>query len=201
MEQQEGFFLHSQLSIPAASSCFFYIVVPGDTLSYIAVTHHSSVQAIAQANHIPNINLIFPGQRFCIPNSGVANPTAGKGTGSGTGTKTNGSGSGSGTGTKTPVPVTGQTSVSGMVYQVFGPYAQGALHVASCESGLNPGAYNPTSIDGSHAAGVFQILYPSTWMGTPEAGSSPYNAWANVLAAHAIFVRDGYSWREWTCQP
>ena len=67
------------------------------------------------------------------------------------------------------------------------------------ESGLNPGAYNPTSIGGSHAAGVFQILYPSTWAGTPEAGSSPYNAWANIEAAHAIFVRDGYSWREWTC--
>lgn len=99
---------------------------------------------------------------------------------------------------QTPVP-TGQSSVATMIEQVFGPYAPGALQVARCESGLNPGAYNPTSIGGSHAEGVFQILYPSTWMGTSEAGSSPYNAWANIVAAHQIFVRDGYSWREWSC--
>ena len=91
--------------------------------------------------------------------------------------------------------------MSAMIQQVFGPYAQGALNVANCESGLNPNAYNPTSNGGSHAAGVFQILYPSTWMGTPEAASSPYNAMANIQAAHWIFVRDGYSWREWSCQP
>ena len=90
-------------------------------------------------------------------------------------------------------------SVANMIVQVFGPYSAEALSVARCESGLNPAAYNPTSIGGSHAAGVFQILYPSTWMGTPEAASSPYNAWANIQAAHAIFVRDGYSWHEWSC--
>lgn len=92
-------------------------------------------------------------------------------------------------------------SVTAMIQQVFGPYASGALNVARCESGLNPNAYNPTSIGGSHAAGVFQILYPSTWRGTSQAGSSPYNAWANIQAAHEIFVRDGYSWREWSCAP
>lgn len=86
-----------------------------------------------------------------------------------------------------------------MIEQIFGANAPEALNIARCESGLNPNAYNPTSIGGSHAAGVFQILYPSTWMGTPEAGASPYNAWANIEAAHAIFVRDGYSWREWVC--
>ncbi len=74
-----------------------------------------------------------------------------------------------------------------------------ALAVARCESGLNPSAYNPTSIGGSHAEGVFQILYPSTWDSTPEAASSPYNAAANIEAAHAIFVRDGYNWHEWSC--
>ncbi len=100
--------------------------------------------------------------------------------------------------TPTPIP-TGQSSVAAMIEQVFGPYAPGALQVARCESGLNPGAYNPTSIGGSHAEGVFQILYPSTWMTTSEAGSSPYNAQANILAAHEIFVRDGYNWHEWSC--
>jgi len=86
-----------------------------------------------------------------------------------------------------------------MINSVFGPYAPGALQVARCESGLNPGAYNPISIGGSHAEGVFQILYPSTWMGTSQAGSSPYNAMANILAAHQIFARDGYNWHEWSC--
>jgi hypothetical protein len=88
-------------------------------------------------------------------------------------------------------------SVPAMIDQVFGPYAPGALNVAECESGLNPSAYNPTS----GAAGLFQILYPSTWDTTSEAGMSPYDPMANIEAAHEIFVRDGYSWREWVCQP
>ncbi len=86
-----------------------------------------------------------------------------------------------------------------MINQVFGSYAGGALNVARCESGFNPLAYNPISNGGNHAEGVFQILYPSTWDGTSEAANSPYNAMANILAAHQIFVRDGYSWREWSC--
>jgi len=101
-----------------------------------------------------------------------------------------------------PVPSSpGQAAVIAMINQVFGTYAAGALQVARCESGFNPLAYNPTSNGGSHAEGVFQILYPSTWNGTSEASSSPYNAMANILAAHQIFVRDGYSWREWSCAP
>jgi hypothetical protein len=95
----------------------------------------------------------------------------------------------------------GNASVAAMIDQVFGPYAPGALNVAECESGLNPNAYNPASIGGSHAAGIFQILYPSTWYTTSEAGMSPYDPMANIEAAHEIFVRDGYSWREWVCQP
>ena len=105
--------------------------------------------------------------------------------------------------TNPPISISspGQSAVAAMIEQVFGAYAPAALQVARCESGLNARAYNPTSIGGNHAEGVFQILYPSTWMGTPEAASSPYNAMANILAAHSIFVRDGYSWREWSCQP
>ena len=99
-----------------------------------------------------------------------------------------------------PVPTSpGQAAVIAMINQVFGSYAAGALHVARCESGFNPLAYNPISIGGSHAEGVFQILYPSTWRGTSEASSSPYSAMANILAAHQIFVRDGYNWHEWSC--
>jgi len=97
-----------------------------------------------------------------------------------------------------PIPP-GQGSVAAMIDRIFGPYASGALNVAGCESGLNPAAYNPISNGGSHAVGVFQILYPSTWMNTSQASSSLYNVQANILAAHQIFVRDGYNWHEWSC--
>lgn len=90
----------------------------------------------------------------------------------------------------------GSGSVQGLIRSVFGGYAGQALAVAACESGYNPNAVNPSS----GAAGVFQFLR-STWATTSYAGYSPFNAWANVNAAHQVFVRDGYSWREWTCQP
>ncbi len=48
-----------------------YIVVPGDTLGRIAARFGSTVAAIAQANGITNINLIFVGQRLTIPTGGV----------------------------------------------------------------------------------------------------------------------------------
>lgn len=88
-----------------------------------------------------------------------------------------------------------------IIYQIFGPYGDQATRVAECESGLNPNASNNYWIGGSHAVGLFQILYPSTWYTTSQSGQSPYDAAANTRAAHDIFVRDGYSWREWSCRP
>ncbi len=184
------FFLSSPSAF-AATNCQYYTVKSGDTLSGIGATYHTSYQAIAQVNHIANANLIFPGERFCILASG-STYTAGQAPAATAPAPTTQPAT-------APAPVAPSSSVTGMIEQIFGANAPEALNIARCESGLNPGAYNPTSIGGSHAAGVFQILYPSTWMGTPEAGSSPYNAWANIEAAHAIFVRDGYSWREWVC--
>jgi LysM repeat protein len=171
-----GFVLQPSFSAGAASGCSFYTVRWGDTLGNIALRYHSNVQVIARTNHIWNPNLIFPGQRFCIPASHGSSPTGGSGTSK-------------------------PTSVTSMIYSVFGPYAPAAISVAKCESDLNPRAYNPISIRGNHSIGIFQILYPSTWMGTPQAANSPYDPMANILAAHSIFVRDGYSWREWVCKP
>ncbi len=94
-----------------------------------------------------------------------------------------------------------QQAMAAIINQVFGPNGPAAVRVATCESGLNPSAYNSTSVGGNHAEGLFQILVPSTWSTTSQAGYSPYDASANTRAAHEIFVRDGYSWREWTCQP
>ncbi len=95
-----------------------------------------------------------------------------------------------------PVAPVSSGSVQSMIISTFGPYAGAALNVARCESGYNPNAYNASS----GASGVFQFLH-STWLTTSYAGYSPFNAWANIQAAHQVFVRDGYSWREWQCQP
>ena len=52
--------------IPPACRAY-YVVQWGDTLYRIAWRFNSNVYSIAQANHIVNINLIYPGQRLCIP--------------------------------------------------------------------------------------------------------------------------------------
>jgi LysM repeat protein len=44
-----------------------YVVVAGDTLYAIAVRFNSTVTAIAQANQITNVDLIFTGQTLIIP--------------------------------------------------------------------------------------------------------------------------------------
>lgn len=104
--------------------------------------------------------------------------------------------------TQPPLPPNpGGNVVVADIEAVFGPYSWSALAIARCESGYYPYAYNPTPVGWSHAEGVFQILYPSTWDTTPYSGYSPYNYDANIHAAYDIFVRDGYSWREWQCQP
>lgn len=194
-----GVLFRSSLCTYSASSCSFYGGRSGNTVSYSGTSHNSNPQVLVQANYVSDVNVVFSGQRLSMSKSHV---TAPKGARKIVPTPTGGQITPTPT-QITPVPTptqtTGGSSVAAMIDQVFGPYAQEALRVANCESGLNPNAYNPTSIGGSHAEGVFQILYPSTWMGTPEAGSSPYNAMANIQAAHAIFVRDGYSWREWSC--
>ena len=107
---------------------------------------------------------------------------------------------GSGSTSVPSAPASSGGSVQSMIESVFGPYAGEALSVARCESGYNPSAFNPIWVGNSHAEGVFQVLFPSTWDGTSYSGYSPYNAWANIHAAYQIFARDGYSWREWVCR-
>ncbi len=181
--------LLSPLCTYATSKCS----LSAGTASYSEATTNYNPQVPVQTHRIPDVNQVFPAQRLHIPKSHVSAPTEAR--------RIDPTPTPTVTPVPTPTQITGGSSVAAMIEQVFGPYAQGALHVATCESGLNPNAYNPTSIGGSHAVGVFQILYPSTWIGTPQAASSPYNAMANIQAAHSIFVRDGYSWREWSCQP
>lgn len=56
-----------------------YTVVPGDTLGALARRFGTTIQAIASANNISNINLIFVGQRLTIPGGtgGTPPPTGG----------------------------------------------------------------------------------------------------------------------------
>jgi LysM repeat protein len=161
-----------------------YLVASGDTLSGIGSRYGTSWSALASYNQIVNPNLIYIGQTICIPSQGTVSSDPGQVQTSSTTTYA----------AQQPAPA-GSDSIQAMIDQTFGPYASAAINVATCESGLNPGAYNP-----SGAAGLFQIM-PGTWAGTSEAGQSPYNASANIAAAYQIFARDGYSWREWTCQP
>lgn len=95
----------------------------------------------------------------------------------------------------------GTQAVINDIIAVFGSYAQGALNVSRCESGYDPNAVNSYPIGNSHASGVFQILYPSTWDTTSYAAYSPFDYDKNIHAAWEIFHRDGNSWREWQCQP
>jgi hypothetical protein len=93
----------------------------------------------------------------------------------------------------------GQQAIINEIVAVFGANAQNALIVAKCESGYDPNAWNSYPIGNSHASGVFQILYPSTWDTTSYAADSPFNASDNIYAAYQIFHRDGNNWREWQC--
>lgn len=72
-----------------------------------------------------------------------------------------------------------------------------AVRVATCESGLNPGATN-----GSHD-GLFQQSR-AYWSGRASqygfAGASAYDPWANAMVS-AGMVRDTGGWSHWSCSP
>ncbi|MER2598261.1 MAG: LysM domain-containing protein [Caldilineales bacterium] len=52
---------------PDTKTATCVIVQRGDTLSSLAMTYHSSVAAIMQANNLVNANMIFIGQTLCFP--------------------------------------------------------------------------------------------------------------------------------------
>jgi LysM repeat protein len=57
------------LPVDAASACAWHTVVPGDTLGNLGWKNHTSALALARANDLKNPNLIYVGQRLCIPMS------------------------------------------------------------------------------------------------------------------------------------
>jgi hypothetical protein len=56
-----------------ANSCGWYTIENGDTLSNIAWHYHITISTLAHANAIGNPNLIFVGQRLCVPHRGKSN--------------------------------------------------------------------------------------------------------------------------------
>jgi len=59
---------HKTPPAPKVCSGFFYTVQPGDTLFNIARRFNISLQSLIAANpQIKNPDLIFPGQRICVP--------------------------------------------------------------------------------------------------------------------------------------
>lgn len=190
---------HDALHYIATPTCAPAVVQPGDTLSGIASAHEVTWPYLASLNHIPDPNLIFPEQVFQV--CGDVTATVAPAVPTTIPAPARASVARQVITQPAPAaphmsaPVVGGGSVQQMIRSVFGAYANQALAIAACESGYNPGATNRSS----GAAGIFQFLR-STWAHTPYAGSSPYDAGANIQAAHWVFVHDGYSWREWSCR-
>lgn len=81
----------------------------------------------------------------------------------------------------------------------YGVSAQGAVNVMMCESGGNPGAYNPSS----GASGLFQQLaryWPGRAAAYGFAGASPFNGYANASVSLGM-IRDTGGYSHWVCQP
>lgn len=76
------------------------------------------------------------------------------------------------------------------IRSVFGGYADQALRVAQCESGLSTTAQNGQYL------GLFQ-------MGAAERARFGHGTSAieQVRAAYAYFIASGRSWAPWSCQP
>lgn len=180
----------SPISVFAHPSCpsgnQAHTVTGGETLNGIAMSHGTTWQVLAQQNGIANPQWIYPGQNICLPNIKAASTMQFKPASAPS---------------HTTAAQLNNASPESIINEVFGPDAPEALNIAMCESSFNPNAVNAIAIGGSHAEGLFQILYPSTWNTTSQAAMSPFNAMANTVAAHEIFIRDGHSWREWACRP
>jgi flagellum-specific peptidoglycan hydrolase FlgJ len=60
------------ITASAEAGCTWYTVRPGDTLWKISNHYGKTINGIAAANHIQNVNLIYVDQRLCIPMTPIA---------------------------------------------------------------------------------------------------------------------------------
>jgi murein L,D-transpeptidase YcbB/YkuD len=90
-----------------------------------------------------------------------------------------------------------RAQIIAIIKNAFGTGTLGnqAISVATCESSLNPNAYNPAP---PYAMGLFQIA-KGTWAEAGIGKGNPYNPTDNAQAARRLYNRQG--WEPWACQP
>jgi soluble lytic murein transglycosylase-like protein len=92
---------------------------------------------------------------------------------------------------------TREKPVRGMIQGLsrrYGVDASTAIHVAQCESGMNPRAYSPPY------AGIFQHdvgYWPRRAANYGHKGDSPFDAYANIDVSLRMAAASG--WRHWGC--
>ncbi len=98
-----------------------------------------------------------------------------------------------------PPPPASSGDPASIIGEIFGPHANDALVIASCESGLNPGATNPAGYYGLFQIGTghasqFEAVTGTSW------SSGRYDARANTTYAKWLFDRSGQTWSQWGCR-
>jgi hypothetical protein len=85
-----------------------------------------------------------------------------------------------------------QQTITQMIVDRFGEYADQAVRVAYCESRLNRKAISHT-----HDYGVFQINKATWFHHYTLDNESALLAYENIAVAYDIFKNNGYSWKAW----
>lgn len=83
-------------------------------------------------------------------------------------------------------------TVTQLIHERFGEYADNAVKVAFCESRMNRKAISPT-----HDYGVFQINRKTWFKKYLLDEESALFASTNIAVAYDIFKNNGYSWKAW----
>ncbi|HAS13406.1 MAG TPA: hypothetical protein DCS55_23305 [Acidimicrobiaceae bacterium] len=86
-------------------------------------------------------------------------------------------------------------SLEGIIHRHFGSAAPAAIRVATCESGMNPGAVSPTNDHGLFQInivhrGQFEAVTGAPW-------SSVYDPELNTIYARHLYAQQG--WSPWVC--
>ena len=97
-----------------------------------------------------------------------------------------------------PTPTSEQQQIIDYIIQVFGKDAPNAIRVFTCESGLNPRAYNDNTSWGGvgHDYGVAQLN--DHYQGITNKDFL-YDFHINILMAKEIFDKWGGNFQAWTC--
>jgi len=100
--------------------------------------------------------------------------------------------------TVSPTPTSEQQQIIDYIRLRFGQYADNALRVATCESGLNPRALNDNTQWGGVGIdrGIFQLNSVYQRIDNPNF---LFDYRSNIDMAWVIFSNAGYNWHLWTC--